>query len=70
MSTQDLNRIYNINQRYEPVGDKNVWVEFTQLARDYKAINLGQGFPDYMSVPYLVDKIKEAVNDPNVLLYQ
>lgn len=42
-SSSDLNRLYNVNERYEPVGDKNVWVEFTQLARDYKAINLGQG---------------------------
>ena len=91
MSTEapkDLNRIYKINDRYEPVGEKNVWVEFTQLARDYKATNMGQvslyveikrdsllknkfkGFPDYMSNPYLVEKITETVSDPNPLLYQ
>ena len=42
--TQDLSKLYNVNDRFEPVGDKNVWVEFTQLARDYRAINLGQGY--------------------------
>jgi hypothetical protein len=44
MSNQasDLDKLYRINSRYEPIGDKNVWVEFTALARDYNAINLGQ----------------------------
>ena len=33
---------YELNQKYSLVGDKNVWVEFTGLARDYNAVNLGQ----------------------------
>lgn len=33
---------YELNERFTRVGDKNVWVEFTALARDYNAVNLGQ----------------------------
>ncbi|CAM9200344.1 unnamed protein product, partial [Lampetra fluviatilis] len=33
-------------QRIEGL-DKNVWVEFVKLARDYPSVNLGQGFPDF-----------------------
>ncbi len=50
MST-DVKKHYELNNRYSKVGDKNVWVEFTALARDYNAVNLGQGFPDYPSKP-------------------
>ncbi|CAG2118257.1 unnamed protein product, partial [Medioppia subpectinata] len=27
--------------------EESVWVEFIQLAQDYKPLNLGQGFPDF-----------------------
>lgn len=43
MSTSNnVTDLYNFNKRSEKVGDKNVWVEFTALARDYNAVNLGQ----------------------------
>lgn len=41
--------------------DKNVWVEFTQLAADYKAVNLGQGFPDFSPPKFVQDAFCEAV---------
>jgi hypothetical protein len=46
MSSQNdsVTKHYNFNKRMEPVGDKNVWVEYTGLARDYNAVNLGQVF--------------------------
>lgn len=44
MSNDTVNKHYDFNKRYNPVGDKNVWVEFTALARDYNAVNLGQVF--------------------------
>lgn len=40
--------------------DKNVWVEFTALARNYKAVNLGQGFPD-IHTPHFVKEALERV---------
>lgn len=42
ITNQDLAKIYKVNDRYEKIGDKNVWVEFTALAREYNATNLGQ----------------------------
>uniref|UniRef100_A0A673ANZ2 Kynurenine--oxoglutarate transaminase 3 n=1 Tax=Sphaeramia orbicularis TaxID=375764 RepID=A0A673ANZ2_9TELE len=36
-------------------------VEFTQLAADYKAVNLGQGFPDFSPPKFVQDAFCEAV---------
>ncbi|XP_062334714.1 kynurenine--oxoglutarate transaminase 1 isoform X1 [Osmerus eperlanus] len=41
--------------------DKNIWVEFTQLAADYKAVNLGQGFPDFSPPNYLQEAFCKAL---------
>nr|XP_061800237.1 kynurenine--oxoglutarate transaminase 1 [Nerophis lumbriciformis] len=41
--------------------DKNVWVEFSQLAADYQAVNLGQGFPDFAPPKYIQDAFCEAL---------
>ena len=37
-------------------------VEFTQLAADYKAVNLGQGFPDFSPPKFLQDAFCKAVS--------
>ncbi|XP_047228113.1 kynurenine--oxoglutarate transaminase 1 [Girardinichthys multiradiatus] len=42
--------------------DKNVWVEFTQLAADYEAVNLGQGFPDFSPPQFVQDAFCKAVS--------
>ncbi|XP_029921224.1 kynurenine--oxoglutarate transaminase 1 isoform X2 [Myripristis murdjan] len=42
--------------------DKNIWVEFTQLAADYKVVNLGQGFPDFSPPKYIQDAFCKAVS--------
>jgi len=34
--------------------EKNVWVEFIQLALDYKPLNLGQGLPDDLVPEYVI----------------
>lgn len=36
-------------------------VEFTQLAADYKAVNLGQGFPDFSPPNYLQEAFCKAL---------
>ncbi|XP_026209427.1 kynurenine--oxoglutarate transaminase 1 [Anabas testudineus] len=41
--------------------DKNLWVEFTQLAADYKPVNLGQGFPDFSPPQFVQDAFCKAV---------
>jgi kynurenine--oxoglutarate transaminase/cysteine-S-conjugate beta-lyase/glutamine--phenylpyruvate transaminase len=70
MSSAEVNKHYDLNKRYTKVGDKNVWVEFTALARDYNAVNLGQGFPDYQSVPYMNEKVAEVLSEQNPLMHQ
>ncbi|KAJ8286867.1 hypothetical protein GJAV_G00044250 [Gymnothorax javanicus] len=42
--------------------DKNVWVEFSQLAAEYKAVNLGQGFPDFSPPSFIQDAFSQAVS--------
>nr|XP_023663718.1 kynurenine--oxoglutarate transaminase 1 isoform X1 [Paramormyrops kingsleyae] len=42
--------------------DKNIWVEFTQLAADYKAVNLGQGFPDFPPPDFVREAFRQAVS--------
>lgn len=37
-------------------------VEFTQLAADYKAVNLGQGFPDFSPPQFVQDAFCKAVS--------
>ncbi|CAC5373336.1 CCBL [Mytilus coruscus] len=51
--------------------EKNVWVEFGKLAVDYKALNLGQGFPDFKPPQHVIDKMVHAVDgSDNALLSQ
>uniref|UniRef100_A0A9J8B0G7 Kynurenine aminotransferase 1 n=2 Tax=Cyprinus carpio TaxID=7962 RepID=A0A9J8B0G7_CYPCA len=42
--------------------DKNIWVEFSQLAADYKAVNLGQGFPDFSPPHFIQEAFCKALN--------
>jgi hypothetical protein len=65
-----VDKHYDLNEVYNRVGDKNVWVEFTGLARDYNAVNLGQGFPDYDSVGYINEKVNETLKDSTSLIHQ
>lgn len=71
MSTDNAaSKHYDFNSRMAPVGDKNIWVEYTGLARDYNAVNLGQGFPDYQSATYLNSKVKETLEESSDMIYQ
>ena len=48
--------------------EKNVWVEFIQLALEYKPLNLGQGLPDDLVPEYVPKTLSEvtleAINGP------
>ena len=50
--------------------EKNVWVEFIQLALEYQPLNLGQGLPDDLVPTYVVDSLRDVVNDPSVFMHQ
>jgi kynurenine--oxoglutarate transaminase/cysteine-S-conjugate beta-lyase/glutamine--phenylpyruvate transaminase len=45
-------------------------VDFTQLALKHKALNLGQGFPDYPPPKFVTDALVEVANSPNYSLHQ
>ncbi|GFR10602.1 kynurenine--oxoglutarate transaminase 3 [Trichonephila clavata] len=49
---------------------ESVWVEFIQLALDYKPVNLGQGFPDFAAPDHVSKALSQAAVSPNVLLNQ
>lgn len=70
VSDNAASKHYEFNKRIAPVGDKNIWVEYTGLAREYNAVNLGQGFPDYQSATYLNAKVKETLEESNDMIYQ
>ena len=44
--------------------EKNVWVEFIQLALEHKPLNLGQGFPDDLVPDYVLSTLAEVVKEP------
>lgn len=47
---------------------KNVWAEYAQLDKDFKPLNLGQGFPDYLVTKEFNDVLAEvAANADNSL---
>uniref|UniRef100_UPI00359025DB kynurenine--oxoglutarate transaminase 3 isoform X2 n=1 Tax=Myxine glutinosa TaxID=7769 RepID=UPI00359025DB len=50
--------------------DKNVWVEFTQLAADYKAVNMGQGFPDMPPPQHVTDALVHTCSAENYRFHQ
>ncbi|KAJ8734548.1 hypothetical protein PYW08_013798 [Mythimna loreyi] len=52
-------------------GEKSVWVEYIQLAAEYKpAVNLGQGFPDYHAPQHVTKALGEIATSENPLLNQ
>ncbi|KAG8264252.1 Kynurenine--oxoglutarate transaminase 3 [Homalodisca vitripennis] len=50
--------------------ENNLWVEYIQLAQEYKPLNLGQGFPDFAPPEFLTKALAEVANGDNVLLHQ
>ena len=74
MSTSDrpseVAKHHHLNSAFKKVGEGNFWVEFTGLAREYNAVNLGQGFPDYASYAEINDKVKEIADKSSHLIHQ
>lgn len=45
-------------------------VDISRMAVENNALNLGQGFPDFMAPETIVSCLKEVANDNNPLLHQ
>ncbi|MGH0155550.1 UNVERIFIED_CONTAM: hypothetical protein FKN15_029815 [Acipenser sinensis] len=50
--------------------EKKIWLEFTQLAADFKAVNLGQGFPDFSSPDFVKKAFVQATGGEDFILHQ
>lgn len=50
--------------------EKNVWVEFIDLAIKHKPLNLGQGFPDFAPPKHVTDALADVTKGDNILLHQ
>src|SRR5690606_2814199 len=51
-----------VTSRLPNVGT-NIFTIMSQMALDYKAINLGQGFPDFNPDPVLLDLVNKAMRE-------
>lgn len=61
---------FRLPERYG-AGEKSVWVEYIQLAAEYKpAVNLGQGFPDYHAPKHVTEALSQIATSENPLLHQ
>jgi aspartate/methionine/tyrosine aminotransferase len=50
------------SQRIESFGE-TVFAKYTRLAKEYNAVNLGQGFPDFPPPKFVLDALQQAVTD-------
>ncbi|XP_035824453.1 kynurenine--oxoglutarate transaminase 3 [Aplysia californica] len=50
--------------------EKNVWVDISKMAVENKALNLGQGFPDFMAPADIVNCLKEVVSSSDLMTHQ
>lgn len=52
-------------RRMDKFGAETVWQEFTPLARDTGAVNLGQGFPDWATPAFVKNALVRATTEEN-----
>ncbi|XP_042334895.1 kynurenine--oxoglutarate transaminase 1 isoform X2 [Sceloporus undulatus] len=50
--------------------DANIWVKFVTLTAAHKAVNLGQGFPNFPPPDFVKDAFVEAVGRKDTLMHQ
>nr|XP_020650605.1 kynurenine--oxoglutarate transaminase 1 isoform X1 [Pogona vitticeps]XP_020650606.1 kynurenine--oxoglutarate transaminase 1 isoform X1 [Pogona vitticeps]XP_020650607.1 kynurenine--oxoglutarate transaminase 1 isoform X1 [Pogona vitticeps] len=50
--------------------DENIWVEFVSLTAAYKAVNLGQGFPNFPPPDFVREAFMEAVGREDTSVHQ
>jgi aspartate/methionine/tyrosine aminotransferase len=68
LSTEEGPRKYLATQRLDSIPLQTVWTEFTPLAQQHKAVNLGQGFPDFPAEDWLLKETSSAVEE-NIVQY-
>jgi len=58
-----------LSPRLHGLDQPTVWHEFSPLAQEYDAVNLGQGFPDWDPPPFVIEAMKEATNNRHANQY-
>ena len=56
-----LSSLQVLSPRLDGLDKPTVWHEFSPLANEYNAINLGQGFPDWDPPPFVIDAMMKSV---------
>lgn len=64
----EITKKFKLPKAYEG-SEPSVWVEYIQLALEYKPLNLGQGFPDYPPPKYVTDALVEVASNRNLHQY-
>jgi kynurenine--oxoglutarate transaminase/cysteine-S-conjugate beta-lyase/glutamine--phenylpyruvate transaminase len=52
----------SLASRLEGLDKPTVWQEFSPLAQEYEAVNLGQGFPDWDPPSFMIDAMQKSVD--------
>lgn len=60
---------FGLPKRYQGSAP-SVWVEYIQLASEYKPLNLGQGFTDYPVPEFIRKALEDAATSSNPLMNQ
>lgn len=69
-SQQVASKHYALTGLYSRISEKNVWVEFSGLTRDYNACNLGQGMPNYESYLPLNEIVRQVLDEADPMIHQ
>jgi len=67
MMTDNGNK-FKVANRVSTFGT-NLWAEFSSLANEHKATNIGQGFPDFPVPEFLQEEVRKAVAKPSANWY-
>jgi len=65
IAAKSKNGNYNeqrISHRLDGLDKPTVWEEFTPLALEHKAVNLGQGFPDWEPPKFVMDAMHQSIS--------
>jgi kynurenine--oxoglutarate transaminase/cysteine-S-conjugate beta-lyase/glutamine--phenylpyruvate transaminase len=52
----------SLASRLEGLDKQTVWQEFSPLAKEYEAVNLGQGFPDWDPPQFMIEAMQKSVD--------
>jgi kynurenine--oxoglutarate transaminase/cysteine-S-conjugate beta-lyase/glutamine--phenylpyruvate transaminase len=53
---------FSLSPRLDGLDKPTVWHEFSPLAVEHNAVNLGQGFPDWNPPPFVIEAMERAVD--------